>query len=306
VGAALAVLAVAGVAGPVPNAGGADGVRYRDLVFEDFTVERDRIYGQSVNYAGQLEQHEVDIYEPVGDPLADGRAAVIWVHGGFFIRGSKSDPWYAEAREQFVKAGYVVFSINYRLNPTLPEGLPGVIQTLRLQEYIQEAKDSAEDAQAAVRWVRANAGEFGVDPNLVAISGHSAGGIISQMVGFNSEHPGNSGNPGPSSRPDAVVASAGGNLPLVLSDIDPGEPPMLLSHGVYDQTVPYPAELPACAVSILLGNVCEQLLDPDQGHGQFGFDLWREFLYERMIAPPAPVLRLPFNVKIVGYPPLFP
>ena len=297
--------ATVGAIGPVPTAG-AEGVRYRDEVFPTVaTTESDLVYGSSPNYAGVVEQHELDVIEPVGD-TATNRAAVVWVHGGFFIRGSKTDAWYKEAREQFARAGYVVFSINYRLNPTLPEGLGGVLQSLRLEEYIQEAKDAAEDAQAAVRWVRAHAADYGVDPTRIAISGHSAGGIISQMVGFNSEHPGSSGTPGVSSRPDAVVASAGGNLPLVLSDIDPGEPPMLLSHGVMDDIVPYPAELPACAVSILLGNVCEQVLDPDQGHGQFGFDLWREFLFDRMIQPPAPILRLPFNVQIVGYPPLFP
>ena len=302
---AVAASAVAGVLGPVPAAG-AEGVRYLDEVFPEVeTVASDIVYGQSPNHLGEVEQHELDVIEPVGD-TATGRAAVVWVHGGFFIRGSKTDAWYREAREQYARAGYVVFSINYRLNPTLPEGLQGVIQSLRLEEYIQEAKDAAEDAQAAVRWVRAHAADWGVDPNRIAISGHSAGGIISQMVGFNSEHPGDSGTPGVSSRPDAVVSSAGGNLPLVLSDVDPGEPPMLLSHGLMDDIVPYPAELPACVVSILLGNVCEQVLDPDQEHGQFGYDRWREFLYDRMIAPPAPILRLPFKIQVVGYPPLFP
>lgn len=305
VAAALAVGTVAGGLGPVPAAG-ADGVRYLDEVFDEVvTIESDVPYGKSVNYLGELETHLLDVIVPEGDTETN-RPAVIWVHGGYFIRGSKTDPWYAEAREHFARAGYVVFSINYRLNESLPEGLPGVLTTLRLQEYIQEAKDAAEDAQAAVRWVRHHAGEYGVDPNRVAIAGHSAGGIISQMVGFNSEHPGSSNPLTESSRPDAVVSSAGGNLPLILSDVDPGEPPMLLVHGVLDDVVPYPADLPACVLSVLLGNVCEQVLDPDQDHGQFGYDLWREFLYERMVAPPPPTLRLPFKIKIVGFPPLFP
>jgi acetyl esterase/lipase len=303
---AVVTAATVGLVGPVPSAG-AEGVRYRDEVFTTVeTIESDVPYGAAVNYAGAPETLLLDVIEPVGDPDPTNRAAVVWVHGGFFIRGSKTSSGYKEAREQFARAGYVVFSINYRLNPTLPEGLPGVIQTLRLEEYIQEAKDAAEDAQAAVRWVRAHAADYGVNPDKIAISGHSAGGIISQMVGFNSETPGNSGTPGVSSRPDAVVSSAGGSLPVVLADIDPGEPPMLLGHGLMDDIVPYPADLPACAVSLLLGNVCEQVLDPDQAHGQFGYELWRDFLYDRMIQPPAPILRLPLNIQIVGYPPLFP
>jgi predicted esterase len=297
-----AVAMAMGVVGPVPEAG-ADGVRYLDLVFDDYTIEPDLVYGASVDYQGVLEQHELDVLQPAGD-TATNRPAIVWVHGGFFKRGSKSVEWYEEAREQYVKAGYVVFSINYRLNDSLPEGLLPTVQTLRLEEYIQEAKDAAHDAQAAVRWVRAHAAHYKLDPNKIAISGHSAGGIISQMVGFNEDDPGTSGTPGVSSRVAAVVSSAGGTLPLVLANVGLGEPPMLLSHGIADQVVPYPADLPACVLTVLLGNVCEQQLDPDQEHPQFGYDGWREFLYRRMIT--APKLELPLQLRIVGFPPLFP
>jgi hypothetical protein len=101
-----------------------------------------------------------------------------------------------------------------------------------------------------------------------------------------------------------VVSSAGGTLPLVLSNVGLNEPPMLLSHGIADDVVPYPADLPACVLTVLLGNVCEQQLDPDQKHPQFGYDGWREFLYRRMIQPKA--FDLPLQLRITGYPPLFP
>jgi predicted esterase len=294
---AAVVAASLGMIGPLPGAR-AEGVRYRDLVFDDYTVTPDLVYGSSPNYQGVVQQHELDVLQPADDPQTTGRAAVVWVHGGFFKRGSKDIEWYTTAREQFVQAGYVVFSINYRLNESLPEGLLPTLETLRLEEYIKEAKDAAHDAQAAVRWVRANAAAYGVDPDLIAIAGHSAGGIISQMVGFNEHDPGTSGTPGVSSRVAAVVSSAGGSLPVVLADVGLGEPPMLLSHGVADQVVPYPADLPACVVTVALGNVCEQQLDPDQEHGQFGYDGWREFLYRRMIDPPP--LDLPVQVRLVG------
>lgn len=288
------VASILGVAGPAPSAGAA-GVRYLDEVFSGYTTQSDLVYGQSVNYQGVLEQHELDVLQPADD-TATGRAAVVWVHGGFFKRGSKDVDWYQEAREQYVKAGYVVFSIDYRLNDSLPEGILPTIQTLRLQEYIQEAKDAAHDAQAAVRWVRAHAAQYRVDPNKIAISGHSAGGIISQMVGFNEDDPGTSGTPGVSSRVAAVVSSAGGSLPGVLANVGLGEPPMFLSHGISDDIVPYPADVPACVLTILLGNVCEQQLDVDQKHPQFGYDGWREFLYRQMIKPSK--LPLPTRLKL--------
>jgi acetyl esterase/lipase len=301
---ATVVATTVGALGPVPHAG-ADGVRYLDLVFDSYTVESNIPYGQSVNHLGVTQTHLLDVLQPAGDTLAN-RPAVVWVHGGFFKRGSKEVEWYEEAREQYVKAGYVVFSINYRLDESLPEGLLPTLQTLRLEEYIREAKDAAHDAQAAVRWVRAHAAQYKVNPNKIAVSGHSAGGIISQMVGYNEDDPGTSGTPGVSSRVQAVVSSAGGSLPVVLANVGLDEPPVFLSHGVADDIVPYPADLPACVLTVLLGNVCEQQLDPDQEHPQFGYAGWREFLYRRMVNAPSG-LRLPgISVKVTGFPPLFP
>jgi predicted esterase len=276
-------------------------VRYRDLVFDAHTIDSDIVYGQSVNYQGVLEQHELDVLQPAGDTATD-RAAVVWVHGGFFKRGDKTS--YPDVLEQYVEAGYVVFSIDYRLNPSLPEGLLPTVETLRIPEYVQEIQDATHDAQAAVRWVRAHAAQYRVDPNKIAVSGHSAGGIVSEMVGFNEDDPGTSGTPGVSSRVAAVVASAGATLPVVLAHVGLGEPPLFLSHGLSDDVVPYPADVPACVLTVLLGNVCEQQLDPDQGHPQFGFPAWRDFLYRRMIQPAG--LQLPLQVTITGYPPLFP
>jgi predicted esterase len=293
---AAAVAATFGLVGPMPRAQ-AQGVRYLDEVFDSYTVDADLQYGAAVGHDGNLEALKLDVLQPAGD-TAPSRAAVVWVHGGYFKRGSKDEDYYRAAREQYVKAGYVVFSIDYRLNPDLPEGLWPTIETLRLQEYIQEAKDATHDAQAAVRWVRAHAATYRVDPNRIAVSGHSAGGIIAQGVGFNEDDPGTSGTPGVSSRVAAVVSSAGGTLPLVLAQVGLHEPPMFLSHGLADQVVPYPADVPACVVTVALGNVCEQQLDPDQDHPYFGFEGWREFLYRRMIKPPA--LDLPVHLHLVG------
>src|SRR5687768_12033133 len=85
-----------GALGPVPEADAA-GVRYLDEVFDAYTVTSDLVYGESVSYEGILQEHELDVLEPAGD-TATSRAAVVWVHGGFFKRGSKEVEWYQEAR----------------------------------------------------------------------------------------------------------------------------------------------------------------------------------------------------------------
>jgi acetyl esterase/lipase len=293
--AAVVVLAaMLGTVAPLPTAS-AVGTRYLDEVFSDYTTTKDLTYGAAVDYKGELQDLKLDVLQPAGD-TASLRAAVVWVHGGYFIEGSKEISWYQDSREQFVKAGYVVFSINYRLNDSLPRGLAPTLQTLRLEEYIQEARDAAHDAQAAVRWVRAHAADYRLNADQIAVAGHSAGGIISQMVAWNSEDPGNSGTPGVSSRVAAAVSAAGGTLPGVLTFIGLDEPPILLSHGLADDVVPQPTDVEGCVLAVALGNVCEQQLDIDQQHGQFGFDGWREFLYRRMIRPKW--LDLPLHVTI--------
>ena len=64
------------------------------------------------------------------------------------------------------------------------------------------------DAKAAVRWLRANATKYDVDPNHIGVTGRSAGGHLSLLVGLtdpDDDLEGDSGSPGESSRVQAVV-----------------------------------------------------------------------------------------------------
>jgi dienelactone hydrolase len=273
------------------------GTRYLDEVFTDIKVTSDIAYGQAVGHDGQMETLLLDVLEPKGDTVKI-RPAVVWVHGGYFVEGSKTVSWYKDAREQFARAGYVTLSINYRLDPNLPYGAGPAVTELRIDEYVNATFNAQHDAQAAVRWVRANARKLGVDPEKIAIAGHSAGGITAQMVAFNDHDPGSSGNPGHSSRVAAAVASSGGSLPGKMVQVDTGEPPLLVTHGLVDDVVPYPAAVPTCVLTLAMANVCEQVLDPDQDHGIFGYAQWREFLYRRMIQ--TPVLSAPTNLQVVA------
>jgi acetyl esterase/lipase len=274
---------------------GAAGVRYRDLVFPSITTTKNIPYGQATNIDGVQQTLLLDVHEPAGD-IATSRPAVVWVHGGFFIDGSKES--YRTAWTQFAQSGYVTFSINYRLRPQLPRGYQEIILNNAIPETIDATVDAQHDAQAAVRYVRANAAHYRVDPNRIAIAGHSAGGITAQRVGFNDHDPGTSGTPGVSSRVNAAVSMAGGSVPVLLAKVDPGEPPLQIIHGVADDIVPFPAGPPSCAVSIALLGVCELVVDPDQDHDTFGYEFARDFLYRRMVAP-TPKLKLPTRLVVL-------
>ena len=186
----------------------ASGERFADEVFDEIVTTSDIVYGQATNYRGELETLRLDVHEPAGDDL-ERRPVYVWVHGGYFKRGHKAEAYHLAEAHKLTRAGYVTVSINYRLNPELPEGAGPAVTEARVDEYIDAVVDAQHDAQAAVRWVRANASIYRLDPERIAIGGHSAGAIIAAGVAFNSDDPGDSGNPGYSSRVAAAVSHAG-------------------------------------------------------------------------------------------------
>src|SRR6188472_1308975 len=188
-GGVLAALAVAAtVAGcTVPAPPGAAPLRYRDQVFSTVTVNSNLQYGSAPDANGNPVVLRADLYHPSGDTQTR-RPALVWVHGGGFSGGDKTNTVPVDVANTFAKQGYVVISINYRLlappsctsNPS-----QGVCTTAALE--------AQHDAQAAVRWLRLNATNFGVDPTRIGIGGESAGAITATLVGLYSEDVGSSG-----------------------------------------------------------------------------------------------------------------
>jgi len=155
----------------------------------------------------------------------------VWVHGGGFSAGDKSGGPSADLAQKFAKLGYVTVSINYRLIQT---GCTGSNLT---GACAGAAIDAQHDAQAAVRFLRANATTFGIDPTRIGIGGDSAGAITATLVGLHSEDPGDSGNPGPSSQVGGFASLSGG-LPNGLF-AGPGDAPGILFSGTADPIVPF-------------------------------------------------------------------
>ncbi|MEY2417667.1 MAG: para-nitrobenzyl esterase [Actinomycetota bacterium] len=106
-------------------------------------------------------------------PGLDGsRPVLVWIHGGAFVGGSGSVPWYDG--ESFARNGdVVVVSINYRL------GALGFLHVGHLlgDDYADSGSAGIADQITALEWVRDNIGAFGGDPNRVTIFGESAGGM---------------------------------------------------------------------------------------------------------------------------------
>jgi acetyl esterase/lipase len=229
VAALAALVAAALITGcTVPQPPGAAPLRYRDQIFNNVTLTSDLQYGSAPDAQGNPVALKLDMYRPTGDTQTS-RPALVWVHGGSFTGGDKTNVVPVDVANTFAKLGYVVVSINYRLLGSNCIGNPGGCTAAAI-----EAK---RDAQAAVRWLRANAATYGIDPTRIGIGGESAGAITATLVGLLSEDVGTSGNPGwPSTVGGFVSVSGGLPTPSIAS---PGDAPGLFFHGTADNIVPY-------------------------------------------------------------------
>lgn len=115
----------------------------------------------------------VDIYEPhePHEPdKADGRhPAVVVVHGGTWFQGDKSSYAFGLHDRWLAAQGYVVFDVQYRLGAEWPAPL--------------------SDVKCAIRWVRANAERYAIDPDRVALMGRSAGAHLALMAAYTAGDP---------------------------------------------------------------------------------------------------------------------
>jgi len=213
------------------------------------TTTRDVVYGK----VGDRELR-LDIDQP--STPGDKMPAIAYIHGGAFKMGDQ----HGTENRSLAALGYFCVNVEYRLSG--------------------EAKWPAQvhDCKAAVRWLRANAERYHIDPDRIGVWGHSAGGHLAALVGTSGDVPeleGSSGNPGHSSKVACVVDCFGptnflamvgqpgmdhgsadspesalfgraiAEVPELVKQADPctyaskSSPPFLIAHGTKDMMVPY-------------------------------------------------------------------
>src|SRR5215207_1201700 len=149
-------------------------------------VERGVVYGV---VAG--EPLVLDVYRPLsrGEP----QPAVVLIHGGGMWTGSRAHM--EHPAQQLARAGYVAFSVDYRL--------------VDAAAGCHRWPAQLDDVQRAVRWVRAHAEDYGIDPIRVGAYGWSAGGQLAALLGTRDTRDVASANAAYSSRVSCVVDLAG-------------------------------------------------------------------------------------------------
>jgi acetyl esterase/lipase len=114
--------------------------------------------------------------------------AVLCIHGGGFRAGDRKG--YDTLCKQLAERGYVAATASYRLAPKYQ--FPAAVH----------------DVKAAVRWLRAHAAEYKIDPDRIGVTGGSAGGHLAQFLGVTpgvAQFEGDGGNTNQSSRVACVV-----------------------------------------------------------------------------------------------------
>lgn len=223
--------------------------RYYRPIFPNVTVTRAVQFGSAVNSAGATQTLLLDLYQPTGDTVRR-RPLIIFGHQGGFVSGTRDEQYMVDICTQFAKLGYVTASIDYRLLDFLT-----ILTAFDTVNIAKSAIRGGQDMRAAVRFFRRDAATtrtYRIHPNYIAVGGASAGAFAALQVGYldkASEVPayvglatlggieGNSGNPGFSSLPFAVLNLSGATESASL--IEAGNPALCSLHGTADAVVPY-------------------------------------------------------------------
>jgi dienelactone hydrolase len=191
------------------------------------------------------------------------RPAIVWLHGGGFAVGI--DGMYGLANgvaKEYAERGYVGFSVEYRIDTTLIGSAPPGGRPPSLCQWVQDHQDptdpvwvqrlaqcqrnilaAQEDAQAAVRWLRAHAGQYRIDPNRIAVAGFSAGAVTAADLAYHGDHVGTTSYfPGdqPSVEGSKIQAALGASgCEYDTTSIGAGDAPTSWIHSKGDRAVPY-------------------------------------------------------------------
>jgi acetyl esterase/lipase len=221
----------------------------------------------------------MDIYHPRSTNAVV--PALLNVHGGGWTKGDKAAGAGTREIGEMVRRGYLVAAVNYRLAP----------------EYKFPAQ--IEDVKCAVRFLRANARAYGLDPERIGAWGGSAGGHLVSLLGLTDRSAGLEGSGGymdKSSRVQAVVDMFGpsdltqifnGANPRILQEVfsvtgpdseilkwaspvtyvSSDDPPFLILHGAKDALVPVSQSLELYDRLSAVGVPATLVVVKNGGHG---------------------------------------
>lgn len=231
---AVLLVLLFGGAARVIVAGGAKSLNLGDRLLGDGGGATLQVAGQPY---GAGARNKLNIWVPTGTKKTDRLPVLIFLYGGGWYSGARDD--YGFAGRAFAKRGFVVVIPDYRI---VPEG---------------HWPDFLNDSAAAVAWTDAHIGNYGGDPDRIALAGHSAGAYNAVMLALDPQWMRGAGSDTSVIRGVAALAGPydfapfekGGRADVAMGDIRPIErtqpirfvradaPPLWLGHGTADTVV---------------------------------------------------------------------
>lgn len=226
-----------------------DGGRFANDVFDNVTVTPNVVYGQNASWTGSNTTLYFDFYEPQGDNL-EARPLLIWVHGGSFLGGSRTEADMVALSTRFAKKGYACASISYRT------GFFPIDSTNSVRAVVR----AVQDLKGAIRYFYKDAATdntYKIDTTNIYIGGSSAGAITALHVAYLTEEcelydylnetqqnalgglEGNSGNAGYSTNVRGVLNGCGALARYSWMDASEINIPIASVHGTNDNVVTY-------------------------------------------------------------------
>ena len=250
-----------------PNPGGARKIAQRWFVAlqdvlpppEQVIPEPARIVYKRVD-DGEL---TLSVFQPAATVRRPAPAIVYFFGGGWHL--GTPIQFYGECA-RLARRGMVAISADYRIDATSPS----------------TPFDSVADAKSALRWIRAHAGELGIDPQRIAAAGASAGGHLAAATAFVPGGDDSTDDVNVSCRPDALVllypvldtsverytARMGGRGLEIspLQHVAAPMPPMVLFVGEKDPVVPMSTVERFESRVTAAGGECRVFVYPNEGH----------------------------------------
>lgn len=211
---------------------------------------------------------KLHVYNPTNFDTQTMHNAIIFFHGGGWNNGSHKA--FKRQSMYFASRGMVAISAEYRLKNT----------------HGTTPYDAVEDAKSAIRYVRANAHKFKINPNTISAGGGSAGGHLAASCGLLKMWDNSAEDLTVSSKPNALVLlnpvldlgpdhyahkRFGKDFKLIspMQNISKNAPPTLILVGTEDRILPVPTVKKYQSIMESFDNRCDVVLYQDQGHAFF-------------------------------------
>ncbi len=208
----------------------------------------------------------LQLYQPSGPGVPASRPVVVAIHGGGFTGGSRFSGTMLGLCERMARRGYTCVSIEYRLQGDDPvvgpeyQTLEGLV-ALADPGLATAIAAAYEDTVAAMQWLVDDAAPLGIDPGRMALAGYSAGGVLTELVGYVSDE---AGVVLPA--PPRVTFNMSGAFETLTPVVSGTDAALFLSHGDADATVPVSGAYALRDQALAAGLPVELHVFPGKGH----------------------------------------